>query len=447
MKKYITKAFIATMIVVGVASCQKEEDRVFDKSVSERLSEQEKKLQDLLLSSEYGWKMVYVTDPEGFGGFTYLMRFKDARNVEMISDFSRDGVKKETTEYAIHQRATTSLVFTTRAKIHELSDPANSPYGGGNGYYGEYQYGYYGHTENEIYFKTPKHDTEVTFVKATKEDWDTFSERFDMEVGMNRTDLTSFRTMEIETVGQKKSYDFTFGASVRLMELQEPINNLNLFSVYYVPHGIGLKPSLVIDGKEIKEFTLDKASGSFIGVNGDLKVSIKYSNDPANWTDTSYKKLMVSPSNPKTSTFSFRVGTTMFNSSFVSPFLKEKIISYGKTGTSYSLSQIDMKFNTTFSINGKTEEGHIAEYTYKGVKYARYFQMEEKPGNKVKIVTVGWSRTVVPDDVKELDQLFLGDSMYVRVEKSKVQYTNTVVSFISTNAPISVPTWDLSSVL
>lgn len=445
MKKYITKAFLLTMILTGVVSCQKEEDRVFDKPVSERLSEQEKKLQDLLLSSEYGWKLVYNTSEGDFGSYTYLMRFKDSRNVEMVSDFTKNGSKPETTEYSIQQRATTSLVFTTRAKIHELSDPINSPYAAGKGYYGEYQFGYYGNTESTIDFRSPKQDQKVTFVKATKEDWDTFSQNYTMVEKMNSISEPYFRVLEIESGGTKESIDFNNYGVVRLIELAN--NNLikeEVFGLAYNPKGIVLSPPMDVKGQKISSFIYDASTNAFIGKEGDVKVSIKYSKNPAVWTDMSYKKLLPVPGNVVGSTFTFRTANNLqlFGSSITSELLKQEIAAMGKDAAGqYNVSFIDFTFNANI---GLPVNANYVEYTYKGKKYLYFFSFVDMK-DRVKIVPIQWNNSsTVPNEIKNLNTLILGEDVYFRLEPNKIQYTNPVLTFISTKAPISFPTWDTS---
>ncbi|MEK6508570.1 DUF4302 domain-containing protein [Myroides sp. C4067] len=445
MKKYITKAFLATIILAGIASCQKEEDRVFDESVAERLSEQEKKLQDLLLSSEYGWKLVYNTSEGDFGSYTYLMRFKDTRNVEMVSDFDASGPISEVTEYAIHQRTTASLVFTTRSKIHQLSDPANSPYAAGKGYYGEYQFGYYGNTENEIYFRTPKQDQELTFVKATKEDWDNFKTQSSMVDHMNFSLNAYFRVVEIEKGSKKEIYDFVNKEVVRMIDMDgNPLFNESDYGLTFNPKGFTVSPIMEVEGQKISSFLYDEINDSFIGREGDVKVTFKFSKSPAIWTDMSYKKLLVLPNN-RMSSFTFRTNSSyqLFNSSVTSPYLKQEVAAMGKDAVGqYNLASIDLTFNANV---GLPFNANYVRYTYKGKQYLYFFRLEDLK-DRVKVIAISWnSPATVPNEIKELNDKFLGEELYVRNESFRIQYgLNPVGTFISTKSPIAFPTWDVS---
>lgn len=443
MKKYITKALLATIILAGIASCQKEEDRVFDKTVGERLEEQEQKLQDLLLSSEYGWKLIYNTSEGDFGSYTYLMRFKDARNVEMVSDFNSSGVKSETTEYAIQQRGTTSLVFTTRAKIHELSDPVNSPYQAGKGYYGEYQFGYYGNTENTIDFRTPKQDQQVTFIKATKEDWDNFNSQSSMVDHMNESSVAYFRVVEVEKGGKKELFDFTNLGATRMVDLQgNALFNESDFGLTYNPKGFTVSPIMEVGGQKISSFLYDNVSDSFIGKEGDVKVSFKFSKNPIVWTDLSYKKLLAVKGN-LTSQFVFDSSTEeqLIDSKVTSPYFKQQIEALGKNASGvYNLAEITFVFNTNigFPVNA-----NFVVYDYKGKQYRYFFSFQDMK-DRVKVIPIQWNDpSLVPSEIKELNNKILGADLYIRNESFRIRYgANPVGTFISTNSPIAFPTWN-----
>lgn len=444
MKRYITKAFLATLILAGIASCQKEEDRVFDKSVSERLSEQEKKLQDLLLSSEYGWKVVYFTDTDGLGGFTYLMRFKDARNVEMVSDFDTSGQTIENSEYAIQQRATTSLVFTTRAKIHELSDPINSPYESGQGYYGEYQFGYFGNTENEIHFRTAKRDREVVFVKATKEDWANFKSIPSMIDNMAALSKPYFRTLQIKVGADVKKYDLGYSPSVRFIEIEQgdAVVDGSAFGISFNPTGIKVAPALKVGNDLVTQFDYNAKTGDFeYNANGNI-ASIQYSFAPIK-VYSEYKKVLNTPEVKQDRTFQFQSGTSMINSKSNSPLFLKMLNDLGKTVTgAFNLDLIILNFNDS-EVNGETS---YIRYRYKGKNY--YYEFKNLDGDiAVKISEGGWlgGASKVPQEIQTFNHKLMQENLFVKHENFKVQYSNPVITFIGSKEGIAFSTWDVGT--
>lgn len=69
--KNIFKFLIIAFLTAQLGACvSNEAEQKFDQTPAERLNAREKELNDLLLSSEYGWKAVYFTDNTQLGGFT-----------------------------------------------------------------------------------------------------------------------------------------------------------------------------------------------------------------------------------------------------------------------------------------------------------------------------------------------------------------------------------------
>ena len=67
--KFLIIAFLATQL----GACDKNEaEQKFDKTPTERINAQKKELNDVLLSSEYGWKAVYYTDNTQPVSYTHL---------------------------------------------------------------------------------------------------------------------------------------------------------------------------------------------------------------------------------------------------------------------------------------------------------------------------------------------------------------------------------------
>jgi hypothetical protein len=83
----------------------------------------------------------------------------------MASDYDND-TSVNTSEYSIELGSTTSLVFTTKNKIHLLSDSNNSPTAALRGK-GTRRLSvlYYGQDNGQIIFKTNRSFEELRFVK------------------------------------------------------------------------------------------------------------------------------------------------------------------------------------------------------------------------------------------------------------------------------------------
>lgn len=432
------------MATLGFAftSCEKTEDRVFTESAAERTTKQQEELRNLLKSSELGWKLVYYTDINRFGGYTYLFKFKDDRAVEMLSDFSESGLTLEPGEWEVQLRGTASLVFTTRNKIHELSDPLYSPYGGGTGYYGEYQFGYYGHTESEIFMRSPKRNVDVVLVKATQEDWDSLGEHLKMEVGLTNPALPYFKNLDIEGVGR---YDLGYASSIRLFNsLGDDIDGKSNLPINLTSTGIAFATPIKTGNGEVSDLTYNAETGIYSGGVEGGKVQVIPSRFAAAWTDPTYKLFLTNtPSTVDYGIFAqFPAGSPLLTSSFISPLAAKYIRDLGvnPANNASNLSQLYIQFNTTLAGIPKTNG---CSFSYKGRAYQFVFNTEDM-GDRLKVIPLGWTSTP-PAEIVALSNIMFGEDIYIRKEKTKIQYTNLVVTLISTNGNFALPLWDNKS--
>src|SRR4051812_798083 len=91
--KNLYKYLIAGILILQLSACSNsatDADQLFEQTPTERLNAQKKELNDVLLSSEFGWKAVYFTDNTVLGGYTHLFRFAADGSVQMASDFDSD---------------------------------------------------------------------------------------------------------------------------------------------------------------------------------------------------------------------------------------------------------------------------------------------------------------------------------------------------------------------
>ena len=438
MKKRIINIVTGVFIASALFSCtSKEEDRVFEDTVNQRTLEAEKKLLDVLLSAEHGWKLVYFTDIERYGGYTFLMDFKDERNVVMASDFDEEGAVLQKGEYEVKFRSTVSLIFTTKNKIHDLSDPINSQYKQGEGYEGEYQFGFYGNTEDEIYFKTPKQGQEVVFVKATPEDWAKIGEQYEIAEKMELLDEPYFRVLNVKEGGQEKSYDIEYAASVRIVDIMNgsDLNDRSGFSINYVPGGMQITPAIKVGSTLVSNLYFDEAYNSFVFNDGVNTVSLEYSNEPINWEET-YKELLAHTL-PKR-TFLFDPNDGALGSSSTSALFRQKVIELGRSESGkYDLEEIQIQFK-----DDGTLQANYADYQFRGVTYR--FNFEIADGDRaIQIKNGKWDTATVPSGIRDLNNAIFANRLYLKLEKFRLRYTNPVITLIGDESPIAFSLWDL----
>lgn len=298
--KYILFAFIA--LYMGSCSNNTDAEQLFDQTPTERLNAQKAELNNVLLTSEFGWKAVYFTDDSQLGGYTHLFKFLPGNKVEMASDFDAD-TKTYTSDYNVVLGSTVSLLFDTYNRIHLLSDSNSYPTTAlrGKGYLGDFQFLYYGQENGDILFKSNRLVKDIRFVKATAQDWADLPKNLVMEqnvIGSSTRPL--FRSLDINDGSKVKKYDFSFTKATRYAlcsSLDPTSSEVISFGVGYTPTGIVISPAIEVAGQKLTNFVYNATDGSFTATGtGGVTATIKYSNTPLRLTDD-YKILLPANAN------------------------------------------------------------------------------------------------------------------------------------------------------
>lgn len=275
IKKHITKIRVLLALFtlsLFITSCnENKEEELFNQSPTERMKQREKELRDLLLSSEHGWKTVYFTDNNNLGGYTFLFDFLDESRVRTIGNFNNN-ISPVESEYTIGLNTTTTLIFTTKSELHELSDSGNSaplPNFGGSGYKGDFNFMYYGVENDEIVFRTSRDFVEVRFKKATAEDWTDFQKYQDMKDFLNN----SSGHLAYENDGTIHNFSYNGNGEVRFATNLEGNTSLN-FGVGFTSNGIEISPAIDVNGTKYSEFTLNEAENKYVSLDGNFSISI-----------------------------------------------------------------------------------------------------------------------------------------------------------------------------
>lgn len=296
MKNKSIYSILFALLVLLMVACSTETAGDFNQTPTERTNARMLELSTALKSAPFGWKTVYFTDNKQLGGFTFLFKFNDDNNVEMASDFDFD-TNKHASEYQITMGSTVSLVFTTKNKIHLLSDSGNYPTSAlvGQGYKGDFQFLYYGKDKEDLIFKSNRGLVEIRFVKATEQDWlDLYKNHITQENVMGEPTKALYRYLETVSGSSVKQYGFSYEivprfATTTPVDASYPKYN---FGIGYTPTGIIVSPAIEIEGQKISKLDYDAATGNYIGIgtNG-VSVGIKYSDTPIVQSDF-YKQLL-----------------------------------------------------------------------------------------------------------------------------------------------------------
>lgn len=444
--KNIFSYLIAAILVLQLVACSSTDaEQKFDQTPTERLNTQKKELNDLLLSSEYGWKAVYFTDSTQLGGFTHLFKFLPDNKVNMASDFDTDtGVYKS--QYDIQLGSTVSLVFTTANRIHLLSDSNDYPTAAlrGKGYLGDFQFLYYGQEKGDIIFRTNRTVQELRFVKATAQDW-TDLEKNAITLNNINGDATSplFRLLITNDGSALHNFDFDFNSAARFGEatsLDPAYSESYNFGFSYTPTGAIAKPAVVVKGQKLTNFLYDSATNNFIatGTNG-VSATIKYTNTPPILTDD-YKILLPGKIFARFGYYAEDYTEDAPTNSQL--FINELGEINAALPEGVALESVQLYLNHSL--------GNFIYYTFVGRAAVFHYVdvVEDAPGKKIILKHKSWNGSTTaaaPAFLATFDKNLVNTSgVYVKKENFKLGYTNTVYTFTSASSSFRMTTWQLN---
>jgi len=447
--KYLIVVFAA--ILWGACTSTEAEDK-FDQSPTERLSAQKKELNDLVLSSQYGWKAVYYTDSTQLGGWTHLFKFLPDGKVDMASDYDAD-TDIYRSQYEIQLGSTVSLVFTTANRIHLLSESDNYPTAAlvGKGYLGDFQFFYYGQENGEIIFRTNRNFQELRFVKATAQDWDDLAgntETIDHLSGGINTPL--FKILEINDGTAVHQYDFDYNIYARF-GVATPLDGTSTQSynlaLSFTPTSAVAKPALVVKGQKLSDFVYDAVSDSFVATGtGGVSAAIKFTFQPA-FVTNDFRLLLPANANVIYGHDRAILTAAPTNSRlFIQLFRNiEAALPAGTT-----LERVQPYFNTP---TGSYIEYRLRSATGAVTRVYHFFTLtvDQQTGIIYLNPTASWKAgstfanavtIAAPAFLKDMDdQLTNPDGLYFKREDFTVGAGNTVFTFTAVSSPFRMTTW------
>ncbi|WP_276380048.1 DUF4302 domain-containing protein [Flavobacterium sp. H4147] len=445
--KNIYKYLFAAILILHLSACNNNTDaeQLFDKTPTERLNIQKSELSQALLSSQFGWKTVYFTDNTVLGGYTHLFRFAQDGTVEMASDFDSDtDVYKS--EYEIQLGSTVSLTFTTKNRIHLLSESDNYPIPAlrAKGYLGDFQFLYYGQENGEIIFKANRNGTEIRFVKATAADWADLPKNLVTEenvIGSDERPL--FRLLETTDGTTVHKFDFSFSSVTRFAESNSIEAGYSVsynMGVGYTPTGIVVSPAVEVGGQKLSNFVYNDADGSFTATGtGGVSATIKYTDKPLVLTDD-YKILLPGKVYAR---FGYYVGDYIEDAATNSKLFAAELAKINASlPAGQRVSSVQLYLNHSL--------GNFIYYTFVGRSALQhYVDVEEDPiGKKIILKHKSWNgntTVATPAFLAGFDSYLMDpNGIYVKKENFRVFYSNTVYTFTSSTSPFRMTTWQLN---
>ena len=268
MKDKFIKRLAFLLLCLSFSCSDNEVELVFADLPTKRIEAKITAVKQLLLASQEGWKMTYFTDDTSLGGFTYIFRFFEDGTVAMESDFGDTAGTSTTSLWSVDFGATVKLNFTTKNKIHELSDAANVPDEGltGQGYRGSFEF-LFSKTEGEnLVFEAVRDNTPVLFEKATREDWENLSKNDEI---INLLNGELFYTLN------NTRQVFEYDANRRFATNRNQQTTNTDFGIGFSPNGIVVSPEITdANGIKHKTFTLNNSKSAFVSKQGNFEIAI-----------------------------------------------------------------------------------------------------------------------------------------------------------------------------
>ncbi len=146
-------------IVLILASCNKEEERVFEKTADERVAVAVDSLRQQLVSAPNGWVVKYRPVRES-GAFNILLTFDEESNVNIRTDFGdNDGAfYNQTITYRIDNSLGLELILESYSFFSYLFEQDRATYGG------EFEFNFVNNTNDALVFSSKSDVTSPTLL-------------------------------------------------------------------------------------------------------------------------------------------------------------------------------------------------------------------------------------------------------------------------------------------
>ncbi|XCF07056.1 DUF4302 domain-containing protein [Tamlana crocina] len=286
---------ICFALFLAITSCNKDNgEELFSESPADRIANQNSELLELLLSENQGYKAVYFSKNDEFGGFTYYMNFNEDGTVRMTSDFD-DDTDIQTSSYEVRTGTTTDLVFTTRNHIQKVSNP-DHPGLIGTGFKGTSVFQFFGYENGELVFRDVRNKGTalLTLIPSNFSNFEiesVASAETSLQQRQNILPTVSssvFQILKIENGNEVSNFNLNYDA-LKLHAKPSVIveeNGVNAikefnFGLAFTESGLIISPALEFGGEVYEVFAYNEANNSYVAnVNG-TTATILFDSAPA----------------------------------------------------------------------------------------------------------------------------------------------------------------------
>lgn len=287
--KIQVKIFLYIVLLIFTLSCNNNDDSMFNQTPIDRAKINKTELQNTLLSSVDGYKVNYFPNKKIYGGFTFLMKFKNDYTVEMTSNLT---IATEITnsKYEITDGDNTELIFTISNHIHQLS---NTDIIGlkGIGYGGATSFQYLNNIDGKIMFMDPRNESIFELELAKQTDWEQIKTAANMRLNMHPpTKTPPFQQLIINDSKGEMLYNLNYDA-IRYFAKPKHQNDDNTgessipFGFHFTTDGFIATPPIKINESTYQTFVYNPAQLSFVASDGSATATIKFTDNKAFATD------------------------------------------------------------------------------------------------------------------------------------------------------------------
>ena len=262
---------LAGCLLIGTASCSRQEKDLFDQSAADRLHATEKAVRENLTSAGNGWEMRYFPYPDE-PGYALLAKFSADGTVKLAaknSVSSKNTYKEEVSLWDMDGTQGCVLTFNSYNTLFSIfADPLSD----GVGYAGDYEFVVLKNETNSLSLKGKKHGAYVTFNRLSDaQDWQAY---FDAIDALNSETFAGNDGIQMNYWNGAKNIPVTYkeGAFIYKEDAEEVSRGFLL-----TPSGVHFYSGLPrANGETAKDFVLSEDKKVLKTADGEAFISSNY---------------------------------------------------------------------------------------------------------------------------------------------------------------------------
>ena len=252
------KLFIYLLLALPalfLQSCQTEEENVFDKSYSERMDDFLQKAQETLVASQYGWALdYYPKSNQSYGGVAYTIKFTRDNAIVRYENKPDDGEVKSL--YKMKEDDGPVLSFDTyNTFLHTYATPKSGEYRGKEGDF-EFVIDSIGADRIKIHGKRSLNTMYLNKLSGEASEY--------IEKVTELTNLFVFSDVALNIGGKPYTLVVT-DKNNRQLAIYDGDKVVAESAYAFTDKGIRLYEPITLNGVQLYDLTLDKATAKFTG--------------------------------------------------------------------------------------------------------------------------------------------------------------------------------------